>query len=378
MKGRVLLLTTPFRPNVGGVETHLDDLIDEGVKKGLKFFVLTYQPLVTRARGKYIERGKGYVIYRFPWIRANLFLLLEKYPILEFVYLAPGLFMMSFIFIFWNRSKIKVIHAQGLVAGAIGVVMGKLFGKKVVVSTHSIYRFPESGLYSKFCQKLFNGSNHVLTLSKQSKSEVLDLNVNSEKVSVFTYWVNQKIFSPINKLRARKKLGLSGKKFYCLFVGRLVAVKGIMDLIDAARITKTVEFLIIGDGPMADDVRDAQAKLSNLNFIGKIDNRYLPIYYSASDVVIVPSTHEEGFGRVIIESLSCGTPVVGSRRGAIVEAMDESVGVFIDVSGKNISRVLNMFIKNKNKLKRMAKNARKFAVKNYSSDNIQLITKYYG
>ncbi len=377
MEDRVLLLTTPFRPNVGGVETHLDDLINEGVKRGLKFWVLTYQPLVTQARGKYVEKGRGYVVYRLPWLRANLFLLLEKYPILEFIYLFPGLFLMSFVFILFNREKIKVIHSQGLVAGVIGVVWGKLFNKKVLVSTHSIYHFPKFGLYAKFCRILFSGSSHVLALSKQSREEVIRLGVDAGKISTFTYWVNQRIFSPINKLQARKKLGLEKNKFYCLFVGRLVAVKGIKDLIEAARVAKKVEFLIVGDGPMADDIRNAQKTISNVMFIGRIDNKYLPAYYSSSDVLVVPSTHEEGFGRVIIESLSCGTPVIGSRRGAIVEAMNESVGIFVDVSGRNISKALNKFIRNKSKAKKMRDNARRFAVKNYSSDNIKMITKYY-
>ena len=87
MNKNCLLLTSPFRPNIGGVETHLDDLISEGTKKGVNFTVLTYQPLVTEARGKFKEKGKGFTIYRIPWIRMNLFLMLEKFPAFEFAYL---------------------------------------------------------------------------------------------------------------------------------------------------------------------------------------------------------------------------------------------------------------------------------------------------
>lgn len=374
---RILILTTPFRPNVGGVETHLDDLISQATKKGWRFFVLTYQPLVTKAKGKTIEKGKGYIVYRIPWIRGGLFLKLEKYPILEFLYLFPTLFVFSFIFLLLKTSQISTIHAQGLVAGAIGVILGKIFNKPVIVSTHSIYNFPRSGLYPKFVRLLLLNCNRILTLSRQSMREIVGLGLPEKKVSIFTYWVNQNIFSPQNKTKAREILRLPKDKFICFFVGRLVGVKGVKELLSAAKITKEVTFVIAGDGPMENLVRSWERRLKNLIFVGSIENNRLPLYYNAADVLVVPSTHEEGFGRVILESLSCGTPVIGSRRGAIPEAMDDTVGIFIDVTPKKIKKALEDLRLNKRKVKELADNARKFARKHYSSRNITMITRYY-
>ena len=249
MNKNVLILTTPFRPNVGGVETHLDDLINVGVKRNCNFYILTYQPLITKAFGPIIEKGQGFTIYRLPWVRMNLFLVFEKLPFFEFLYLFPGLFFLGLFFLIFNKSKIRTIHAQGLVAGAVGVFLGKIFRKPVILSTHSIYNFPKKGLYPYFVKFLFKNCRHILTVSKQSREEVLSLGIAKDNVSVFTYWVDQKIFKPINRDKVRKLLGLPEGNI-CLFVGRLVTGKGIEELLEAAKKTPNVNFLIIGDGPL--------------------------------------------------------------------------------------------------------------------------------
>jgi len=380
MNKRVLLLSTCFRPNVGGVETHLDDLVEEGAKRQIEFTVITYQPLITKAFGKYVERGKGYRIIRIPWLRFNLFLILEKYPLLEFLYLTPGIFIISFFYLLTFGRKIETIHAQGISAGAVGLLLSVIFGKKLLISTHSIYHFPKSGLYRSFVAFLFGNSNQVLTLSKQSKKEVVNIGVSKDKVSVFTYWVDQNKFRTYNKQhrkKLRKKLGWE-RKFICFFVGRLVEVKGIKELLEAAKLVNgNILISMAGTGPLEKLITSYKLQISKLQFLGKVENDKLPMYYNAADVLTIPSTHEEGFGRVILEALSCGLPVIGSRRGAIPEAMDESVGYFIDVTPENIARLINKISKNKKDLDRKAKNARVFAEKRFSSKNAEMIVKYY-
>ncbi len=376
----VLILTTIFGPNIGGVETHLEDLIKYGIKKKIFFDILTYQPLVTEATGKYWEKGDGYQIFRVPWLRFNLFLTLEKYPFLEFIYLFPGLFIYGFFLLVLKSEKINIIHPQGLVAGTVGVILGILFGKKVIISTHSIYDFPPKSHYQSFVKFVLSNADHILTLSNQSRNEIVSIGVDPKKVSLFTNWVDQKRFYQGDKVEFKRKLLLPEKKFMCLFVGRLVEVKGVNELLQAARLMKDnqeVVIVIIGDGPLASKVKSESLKLKNLIFKGKVENQKLFEYYNASDVLIVPSTHEEGFGRVILESLSCGTPVIGSNRGAIPEAINKDVGILIDVTPKNIKETLESLVKNPIKLKKFSKSARPFAIKRYSSKNISMITKYY-
>ncbi len=371
---KVLQLSAHFSPNVGGVETHLDDLCQGLIKKAHQVFVLTYQPLVAKTRGKTYERNGNFTILRLPWL-PGLFYFLVNSPVLEFLYLLPGLFIFApFTIAFY---KPNVIHAHGLVAGFIGVFWGKIFNKKVVISTHSIYHFPKVGMYYHFARFIFNGSNVVLCLSDQSVDEIARLIGSKEKIRRFCYWINLQKFKPLNKLSAKKKLGLE-KYFVVLFVGRLIKEKGVEILISSSiSLVSKIKIVIAGTGPLEEEIKEKVRKSERLVFVGKINNDDLPIYYNAADLLIVPSIHDEGFGRVILESLACGVPVIGSKRGAIKEAMSTEVGVLIDVSKQSIVSSINNMYKHPDKLNSYKGRAREFAKQRYSEKNIQLIIDSY-
>lgn len=371
----ILQLTCHYHPNIGGVETHLSDLVAGLVKRNIRVFVLTYSPLTTSISGKVFETTQGLTVIRIPWLK-GFFYKLVKNPLLEFLYLFPGLFLVTpFVLVL---SKVSVIHTHGLVAGFIGVFWGKILKKRVVVTTHSIYQFPESGLYRTFVKWIFNSCDHVLTLSKQSKKEIESLEVDSKKISVFTYWIDIDRFkSQYSKKTAKKKIKWDGN-FIVLFVGRLVEEKGILVLIDAAKIwNKNITLVIIGTGPLAERIKYQETRVKNIKYLGKIDNKDLPKYYNAADVTIVPSIHEEGFGRVILESLASGTPVIGSSRGAISEAMDESVGKIIKISSRNIVKTVEYFYKHPNEVNKFSISAEKYAFRRYHNNNINTIITVY-
>ncbi len=374
----VLLLSIAFSPNVGGIETHFDDLTEILDKQGWKVWVLTYKPLTTDVKASLFEKkGKNIYIFRIPTIR-GLFYNLVKKPALEFLFLAPGLFIALPLFLLTKASKVRTIHTHGLVAGFVGVFWGKIFGKKVITTTHSIYNFPKTGLYRSFARWIFGTSDYVLTLSKQSAKEIEDLGVDKKKIKVFTYWIDLEKFKvQSSKLKVRKKLGWEGK-FVVLFVGRLVPEKGVLELLQAAkRWNKNIVLAIAGSGPLEQEIKHQSLTINHLIYLGKVGNDELPIYYSASDLVVVPSVHEEGFGRVILESLACGTPVLGAKRGAIPEAMDETVGKLIEPSPEEIKKWVEYYYKNPKELKKLSRNARKYAEKRYSERNVETIISTY-
>lgn len=368
----ILQLTAHFRPNIGGVETHLDDLCKTLTKRGFFVSVLTYRPLQTKVKWQIYEKENNLEIIRIPWI-PNLFYKLVNLPILEFIYLLPGLFLVTPFFLI--LKKIDVIHAHGLVGGFVGVFWGRLFGLRVVISTHSIYNFPKKGLYRAFASFIFKNSDYCLGLSKQATDEIVSLGVNINKVKNFTYWIDLEKFRKI--IDAKKKLGWK-EKFIVLFVGRLVPEKGVELLLESVRSwDKNISLKIIGSGPLEDKVREVSLKISNVDFIDGIDHNSLPLYYSGSDILIVPSISDEGFGRVILESLACQTPVIGAKRGAIPEAMDETVGKLIDVSVENIKQTVSYFCTHKKILSQLAKNCRTFAERRYAEKNADTIIRAY-
>lgn len=369
---KVLQITVHLFPNVGGVETHLDDLFNSLVKRGWEVFALAYQPLSTETNWKILEQKKSLTILRIPWLK-GFFEKLVHYPVIEFIYLVPGLFFITpFIIIFY---KPQVLHAHGLSAAVAAVFWGKIFKIRIIVSLHSIYSFPKDGLYHSFVKLIFENCDTILSLSKKSNEEIRTLGINKEKLAVFTYWIDLQRFRKVSS--AKKILGLEGK-FVVLFVGRLIAEKGIKPLLEAAEVwNKKITLVIAGSGLLEGYILKQIKRMKNVSFVGKINQADLPVYYSSADCVIVPSTSEEGFGRVIIEALACGTPVIVSKRGAISEAMDETVGWFIEAGPESIKDTVNLIHKNPEELKKLSRTARQFAERRYSEINVKTIIKAY-
>lgn len=369
---KILQLTVHLFPNLGGVETHLSDLFTSLIKRNWEVFILAYQPLSTKVNWKILEKEKSLTILRIPWLK-GFFEKLVSYPILEFAYLVPGLFVITPLVIIFNKPDI--IHAHGISAAVSGAFWGKIFNIRTVVSLHSIYSFPKMGLYHSFVKLIFQNCDFVLSLSKKSNVEVRSLGVHEKKLGVFTYWVDLQKFKRITS--AKKILGWE-KKFVVLFVGRLIEEKGIRQLIEAASLwDKKINLVIAGSGLLEGYILKQIKNLKNVSFAGKIDQDNLQIYYSGADCLIVPSISEEGFGRVIIESLACQTPVVASKRGAISEAMDQTVGRFIDITPENIKDEINFLYKNPLVLRNLAAKSRRFAKRRYSESNVKTIIQAY-
>ncbi len=374
MNRQVLLVSIGFSPNVGGIETHFDDLVD-----GLKMHnwivtVLTYQPLTSNIKAPYFEYSKSLSVFRLPILK-GIFYKFVKYPVLEFLFLTPGLFLFL-PFILLNNRKIKVVHSHGIIAGFVSLFWGKIFNIKVITTTHSIYNFPKSGLYRNLASFIFKNSDSVLCLSDQSLREVKGLGVPASKIKRFTYWINLKKFSHVPN--AKSKLNLK-RYFVVLFVGRLIQEKGLKILLNSLKSwPKNTELLIAGIGPLEKLVQSCEINSKyNVRYLGNVSQNKLPLYYSAADLLIVPSIHEEGFGRVIIESLACGTPVVGANRGAIPEAMNSSVGKLITISEESISKSIKQLSVDMELMRSLKNASRPYAVKNYSNQNLNIIIDQY-
>jgi glycosyltransferase involved in cell wall biosynthesis len=125
--------------------------------------------------------------------------------------------------------------------------------------------------------------------------------------------------------------GGAGRPFTVGYAGRLIAEKGVFDLIEAVRLMPPpVRLLFAGDGPLRGEVE--QASLPNGEIVVRTDYTHdtMPDAYAEMDVLVLPSrstpTWEEQFGRVIVESLSCCVPVVGSDSGEIPWVIESTGG----------------------------------------------------
>ena len=375
-KRNVLIITSHYPPNIGGVESHLQALVTALNKYGWGVLISTYQPLASSDSAPLIETKPGFKCFRLPWLGFNIVHILTNYPALEFFYLFPGLLILSFLVLVRYFKIIDVIHCQGLVPTAVGILLGKIFKKRVISSTHNLYFFPQNGLYKNFSKIIFSSADQVLTPSEAAKKELIKIGVPKQKIKPFRYWINLKTFTAVNKQIAKTKLGWQG--FSIFFVGRLIETKGVNVILKVVQRVKNVNFVIAGAGPLDQVIKRDVNKYSNLKFIGRIENKDLYLYYSAADLVLVPSLVDEGFGFVAMESTACGTPVLASRRGGLSDAVAKSNGMLFEPTVEQMEKSIRYLLSHQNILKKIELGCRKHAQDNFSKENIKYILKAYG
>lgn len=158
-------------------------------------------------------------------------------------------------------------------------------------------------------------------------SEQIRRHIPSAGVFVIPNPFEEEVFFP-KFCSARESAGV-------LFVGRLVPDKGVDILLKAGALLRDmnqpIKISIVGDGPEAQNLRNLALELNLLEsvvFVGALELECLADAYRAHHVVVVPSRWEEPFGVVALEALACGCQVVVTPSGALPDV----VGAFGIVS----------------------------------------------
>jgi glycosyltransferase involved in cell wall biosynthesis len=366
----VLILSLGFSPNVGGLETHLDDLVDYLAGLNRTVLVHTLQPFTTDVRASPIESGPHRRIFRHHWIGRGWFHQAARIPVLGFVYTFPAMVMAAWAA---RRSRPSVVYAQGIAAAAASRLVFRRHRR--VVALHSEVQF-RSRTARLVAAKALRTADSVLCISDRIRAQALDLGIPPDRCVVFHYWIDLDRFRPLPRVEARRKLEWN-EDFVVLFVGRLIREKGPDRLLEAAALLSDDGVCVVfaGTGPESERIRSATGRLPNVRFLGPVSQADLPTLYSAADLLVVPSTSEEGFGRVILEALACGTPVLASRRGGIPEALPPQVGVLVEPIGSEIAERIRRLKNDPGEIAALRHAARRFATEKYSSANARLVER---
>jgi D-inositol-3-phosphate glycosyltransferase len=186
-------------------------------------------------------------------------------------------------------------------------------------------------------RRLVHSVDHIVAATQHERQLLKQLyRVSPQRVSVIPLGVDLDAFRPRPRAEARAALGLpaqergEGHLHVVLAVGRIEPLKGFDILIRAvAEMTERdhVRLIIVGGDDRAaaelDRLRAVAAEVGVLDavtFTGAVPHETLQTYYSAADVVAVPSFYES-FGLVAVEALASGVPVVASRVGGLTSTV---------------------------------------------------------
>jgi glycosyltransferase involved in cell wall biosynthesis len=100
-----------------------------------------------------------------------------------------------------------------------------------------------------------------------------------------------------------------------LFIGRLSEEKGVQTLLETFK-ASIHQLRIAGDGPMKEQVLEAQNEFENIQYLGSLSKEEVIREMKRTQALIFPSICFETFGMTLIEAYSCSTPVIASEIGA--------------------------------------------------------------
>lgn len=243
----------------------------------------------------------------------------------------------------WNVLHVLMFHTLGAVKNRTGIGV------------------PESDLRIASEEELAKTCHRILAPTENEKENVITYyGAPQERIGVVPCGVNLNLFRPMDRLVARRRVGFDPKESIVLYVGRFDPLKGIDRLFSSvAHLKHRRRFRLViigGDGRRSLEFKNLQ-ELSRqkgiedrVTFVGRVDQKELPPYYSAADVLVVPSYYES-FGLVGLESLACGTPVVSTPVGKLQDILkSERIGrVVRNADPRSIARGIEAFLANSHK-----------------------------
>jgi D-inositol-3-phosphate glycosyltransferase len=201
----------------------------------------------------------------------------------------------------------------------------------------------------------------------------------TDKVEIIEPGVDTAQFYPIPGDEAREFVEVSDARRIILFVGRIEPLKGLDSLLHSVALLyqrgcDNLHLMVIGGEPDADpdeitvEMERLQKLTSELQlddqvtFLGKRDQDVLQYYYSAAEIVVMPS-HYESFGLVALEAMACGTPVVASETGGLVFLVkDGETGMHVPTAAPQaLADKLQYLLENDAELRRLGGQAAKYA-----------------
>jgi glycosyltransferase involved in cell wall biosynthesis len=137
--------------------------------------------------------------------------------------------------------------------------------------------------------------------------------------------VNTETFHPdsVGRQRIRERLGWRSDDLVVGFTGRLVEEKGIETLVHAfIESTRRWNLLVVGGGVLAEQIESLEHQYpGRVKLVRHVNHNDMPTYLRAMDLLCAPSRTraywKEQFGRMLIEAMACGVPVVASASGEI-------------------------------------------------------------
>ena len=372
----------------GAVEKEYRKIFSEFVKRGVNLVVITANRWFEAAKFQsfeFCETDKDYEIYPLATVFTNhirAFFYLNNFKIIKILL----------------RHKPDIIYIKEepySTASFMLIVLTKMFSPKskiMIESDENIFKshpFPFN-VFEKF------SLNNIDALCVVPTEGIELYRRKGFKGEIFkvSYFVDVDKFFRVPKEEVVKKipeLSFDGLKIG--FVGRISEEKGIDTVIEAIKYLKDkgkdkIRFFVVGkEEPeyfsfLKSKIEEYSLE-DNVKFLGHFGYDELLYFYNGIDCLVLPSRTKswlkEQFGRVIVESMACGTPVIGSDSGEIPIVIDNPELTFKEDDYISLANILEKFydgVLEKDKLSdSLMEKSRKYTVEEVVKNKVEIFKK---
>lgn len=338
--------------NTGGVETGVADLAVRLAKAGHRCIVISNGGELV----KQIE-ADGVKHYSLPVHSKNPITVLKMIPAVTKIL---------------RQEKADIVHARSRVPAIIGYYAARRAGVVFITTCHGYYSkriLSFSGVmgWGKFVISI----SHVI-----AKHMMDDFNVPYRRIRLICRGVD------LDRFKYRQPEESLKKEFTIGIIGRLSPIKGhtyfLRAVSKAVKSMPRLKALIVGDAPpektkYKQELEDLVRRLGLSRYVEFMGRRSdIPEILSRLDVLVLATTTQEGFGRVIIEAFAAGVPVVATSVGGVTEIIrDGDNGLLVSPGDSHaMSEAIVRLLKDRRLSGELALLARKDAEEKYSLDKM--------
>ena len=353
---KILMVTPGFYPIKGGTETVVRNLSVELNRRGVLADVMTFnmdRKWNSKWKGK-IEEIDGIKVFKIPGL--NWLPIVHSARITLGVNLIPGRFTNI-------MKEYDIIHFHE----DVSFPLFSFFVKK-----HKLFQLHgfDANFYKRYHLSriiLKNVADLYISISSRMKKDLMELGIAKNKIVHLPNGVNTKLFCP----QGEKEDDL------ILFAGRITRGKGLHVLLKSLDYLKrSVRLVIAGSADWSltyhqDILRCIKKKNQmgkhKIEYVGALDQRSIIECYQKASIVVLPS-FMEAFPVVILESLSCETPVIATPVGGVPEVIrNGDNGLLVPVNNPlKLAEAIQYLLDNEDVRVRLGLEGRKLIERSFS------------
>lgn len=344
---KILLVSHYYPPHIGGIENIVQKQAQDLTARGQNITVVTFAS--QQEIPENIEE-QGIIIHKVGAI--NFF---EKYFNLPFPIGGIGL-----IWRLWKEvERNDIVHINDIFyeSSWLACIFAKVKNKPLLLTQHvgivehpsRAVKFIEHIVYKTIGKYIFIQSKKIIVFNDNVKNFLVQQKIDQNKIIKIRNGIDLSLFYPhINKNFWRAEFNLPENRPIVLFVGRLVAKKGINIIYEA----RSAEYEIVFAGPGIVPKEWKSAK--NIHLLGGLSQDQLARLYRASDIFVFPSNGEV-FTLAIQEAMASGLPIITSDDpGYKNYNLNKKFISFIMPNAKNLREEINRILNDKTLCKQMS------------------------